>query len=87
MKIEDKDLTFNDTYTVKFNIDDKQSKIQAWFNYYCPEEEKTAEENFEDSADDIQESLQSANLLAQLSSTPVKGHGPNGTFPGNFDSW
>ena len=66
LKIEDDDPTYNDTYTVEYEIDKKVEHIAQWFDYYCRGEAR--DEPFED--------------LELKNQFDVKGAGPNGKCPG-----
>lgn len=97
LKISEYDTTFHDSYTKEYKIEAKQTHIQKWFTYYCPAVETDAEEDFaadeQSLSDDLGEDgtglglLLSGNSLAQTSLPQVRGAGPLGKFPGNFNHW
>lgn len=95
-KIAKLDSTFNDSYTENFKIDEKQEHIQEWFDYYCDSANIEPEAQLQydiksfseyDIKQDSELGLLLSNNFAQVSSSQVRGNGPNGVFPGNFDNW
>jgi hypothetical protein len=74
------DKTFFDSYTSNFKIDGSESKVEhirTWFKYFCPSDDQTTEENFNENIENSH-----AQTTFPNQGRAAKGNGPYGVFPG-----